>query len=202
LDIEKTSDNFYVAAHDWQYWQKMTQYKGALPPTRSEFLKHKLFNKYQPLDLEGINKWFSEHPDAILITDKIDNPADFSSKFIDKSRLKMELFTWKSLEEAVKSGVGAPMITGELLIDPSNKEDSVERAKKLGIKYAALSRRMADTHPKIIEKLINANIKIYAFHVNFDDGIDEEYVACKEGNIFYGMYADNWKFNSDIKCRR
>jgi len=87
LDIIKTSDNYFVAAHDWKLWAGITGYKGVLPPSRNDFLNQKIFMNYSPMDLEIINTWFDQHPDAILVTDKVNSPREFSSKFIDKKRL-------------------------------------------------------------------------------------------------------------------
>ena len=43
LDIITTSDDYYVAAHDWKSWQAGVNFSGQLPPSRAEFLDHKIF---------------------------------------------------------------------------------------------------------------------------------------------------------------
>ncbi len=90
LDIIKTADNVFVSAHDWVHWSKKTNFKGETPPTRKVFLENPIKN-YTPLDIDAINLWFKEHTDAILVTDKVNSPKEFASKFIDKDRLMMEL---------------------------------------------------------------------------------------------------------------
>ena len=74
LDIIKTSDGKMVAAHDWKMWARFTDYTGALPPSHAEFKKHKIYGDYTTLDIKGINEWFAAHPDAILVTDKLNDP--------------------------------------------------------------------------------------------------------------------------------
>ena len=39
LDIIRTSDGHFVAAHDWELWSEMTSYDGELPPDLKEFKK-------------------------------------------------------------------------------------------------------------------------------------------------------------------
>ena len=77
LDILTTSDNFFVAAHDWETWKKMSGYSGSVPVSKKTFMSYKILGKYSPLDGEMINSWFKKHSDAILITDKINEPKIF-----------------------------------------------------------------------------------------------------------------------------
>lgn len=195
LDIIKTSDQEFVAAHDWKHWAKITGYKGKLPPTREIFKKQKVYKKYTPMDMNDINRWFKKHKDAILVTDKVNAPAEFAGQFVDKKRLKMELFTWKAVKEAQKVGILSPMPTGYLLgkIDG----DKIAYLKKLGIKEMACSRKMDKS---LARKIYDAGINIYAFNLHFEKGKDEKYVICKEHKYFYGMYADKFDFNKKISC--
>lgn len=198
LDIIKTKDDIYVAAHDWEHWSNITNYKGTLPPTLREFKKHKIKNKFTPLDINDINHWFNEHPDAILITDKINTPLDFSQKFIDKNRLMMELFTWKAVNEGVQANIKSAMPNWNVL---SNlKGDIVKQLVDLDITDIAASRRVIRKNKNLIKNLQDNGIRIYVFHVNFDEGKDETYVVCNELNEIYGLYADKWDFNSPVHC--
>lgn len=199
LDIIKTSDNIYVGAHDWEHWAEGTGYKGNLPPDRKTFKKYKIYGRYSPLDITDINKWFKNHPDAILVTDKVNTPIDFSKKFIDKGRLMMELFTWDAVRNGLKAKIKAAMPTGSILKEIEG--DKIVYLKNLGIKNIAISRRSINDQSTFLLDIAKAGIKTYAFHVNFDKGMDEEYVVCKERNFFYGMYADKWDFTTNINCR-
>jgi hypothetical protein len=87
LDIIESSDGKFVAAHDWLKWASLTNLQVVPPPTDEEFISLKLLDKYTPLYMDRINKWFSEHPDAILVTDKINEPKRFAEKFVDRNRL-------------------------------------------------------------------------------------------------------------------
>lgn len=192
LDIIETSDGKLVAAHDWNMWARFTDYVGTLPPSHAEFKKHKIYGDYSTMDLEGINAWFAAHPDAILVTDKVNDPMAFANAFVDKERLIMELFSFMAIEEASKIGINA-MISQEPLMDIVG--DKFNYLAVNNIKYAALSRRIIDSETKLLLQLRDHGIKVYVYNVNFDAGKDEKYVLENEIGLVYGMYADKWVFD-------
>ncbi len=192
LDIIKTADGKLVAAHDWKMWARFTDFTGALPPTHKEFMKHKIYGDYTTLDMKGINDWFAAHPDAILVTDKLNDPVGFASKFVDKSRLLMELFSQMSIDEASANGVNV-IISQEPLF--ALVGDKINYLKVNNIKYAAVSRRIIRSQTKFLNQLREHGIKVYVYNVNFDPGKDEKYVYDNELGLVYGMYADKWVFD-------
>ncbi|MCU7835971.1 MAG: sulfatase-like hydrolase/transferase [gamma proteobacterium symbiont of Taylorina sp.] len=200
LDIIKTSDNIYVAAHDWDHWSKITDYRGSLPPSQKVFLEQKIYTKYSPMDMGSINSWFSEHSDAILVTDKVNTPIDFSNKFIDKSRLMMELFTWDAVKKGISAKINSSMPTYGIL--SAIKGNKINYLINLGIKDIAASYRIINTHKELINNIVNSGINIFAFHLNTDKGKNETYIVCNEQEAFYGMYADQWDFNATIDCSK
>lgn len=200
LDIIKTSDDFYVAAHDWRHWKSLTNYKSKIPPTKKEFLEQKTLNKYTSMDMTLINKWFTEHPDAVLVTDKINTPSDFSNKFIDKNRLMMELFSLEAVKEGIRSKIKSSMPSTNVL--NKIRGDKVSFLKELGVTDVAISRRARNTQPDRLRKIAGAGINVYAFHLHFDVGKNESYVACNEYEYFYGMYADIWDFKATLDCTK
>ena len=189
LDIIETADGHLVAAHDWNMWARFTDFSGVLPPTHEQFLQHKIYGEFTTLDMEGINNWFKDHPDATLVTDKINNPVSLANSFIDKKRLLMELFSIMAIEKASENGIHA-MISQEPLMEL--KGDKVNFLKVNDIKYVALSRRIISSQTKLMLELQQAGIKVYVYNVNFDPGKDEVYVQENELGLVYGMYADKW----------
>ncbi|QMU63871.1 MAG: sulfatase-like hydrolase/transferase [Flavobacteriaceae bacterium] len=192
LDIIKTKDQKFVAAHDWDHWAEITNYKGSLPVTESEFLKHPLRGKYTPMNMERINKWFLEHPDAILVTDKINTPKEFSEQFTDKKRLMMELFSWEAVKEGIAAGI-KPVVSQSVLENLGS--GAVEKLKKNNIRHIAVSRTFIAGNMDVLKRLKAHNIKVYAYHLNFSPGKDEKYVTKYEMDAIYGVYADTWSFN-------
>ncbi len=196
LDIVETKDGKLVAAHDWKMWSRFTDYKGTLPVTHAEFKKHKIYGKYTTIDMEGINKWFAAHPDAILFTDKVNDPIAFANGFVDKNRLVMELFSLMAVEEASKSGIKA-MISQVPL--GKIKGDKLAYLSANNVRYVALSRRVIANQTALLLDLRKAGIRVYVYNVNFDPGKDEKYVQENELGLVYGMYADKWVFDQNIK---
>lgn len=192
LDIVKTKDGKYVAAHDWKHWSKATNFKGALPPSYSEFMRFKIFEKYTPLDMDSINDWFAIHKDAILITDKINDPKGFVSKFKFKDRLMMELFDMKALEAGLEAEILSAMPSQSIV----NKiiKPEVASLAEMGVTHIAISREFIESNKELLLEFKRYGIKPYAFKVNFIKGIDEEYVTKYEMDYIYGIYADDWNF--------
>jgi hypothetical protein len=91
LDILETADKKLVASHDWN---------DGLPLTYEAFLAQKVEGKFTPLDLASINQRFAQHTDAILITDKINDPQKVVEAFQFPDRLRMELFSWEAVQTA------------------------------------------------------------------------------------------------------
>lgn len=193
LDILKTIDGKYVAAHDWKHWKSITNYKGSIPVTYQEFLKHKIYGKYSPMGIDQINKWFEEHSNAILVTDKINEPKLFSKSFIAPNRLMMELFSLKAVKEGVNSGILSSMPSQSVLENIYWKK--ADRLKKMGIKHITVSYRYISKHKDLLLELKRNGIKTYVYHVNFDEGIDEDYIVKYKFDYVFGMYADKWDFS-------
>lgn len=192
LDIIETRDGHYIASHDWAMWSRFTGYKGELPVNRDEFLNHKVYGQYTTLTMEMINEWFATHPDATLITDKVNDPIKFAAQFIDKSRLIMELFSFMSLEEASLNGIRAMISQEQLETIPGDKLVYIHSNE---IRYVAVSRRIIANNTELFGQLRDQGIKVYVYNVNFDPGKDERYVLDHEIGLVYGMYADKWIFD-------
>jgi glycerophosphoryl diester phosphodiesterase len=195
LDIIKTSDGAFVAAHDWDHWAETTGYTGEVPVTKDEFLKQPIRGRYTSMDMKAINQWFSEHPDAILVTDKINDPKAFSKQFVDKQRLMMELFSWDAVKEASECTILSPIVSQNVL--QNLKENKIEQLKKLGVKAVAISRNFIADNIELLKNLQSNDIKAYAYHVNFALGKDEKYVVKYEMDHIYGIYADIWDFSKE-----
>ncbi len=192
LDINRSSDGYFVAVHDWKHWADITNQKNATPVLKSEFLKHKIYEKFSPLDMHGINEWFKNHEDAILVTDKINDPLEFANSFIDPSRLMMELFDMKAIEDGIKANIRSAMPSQNIIQKMDKK--GIEALAKAGVKNVVFSRRFIAENRSLLEVLKVNKIKPYVYHINFEEGIDEDYVVKYEMDYIYGIYADEWEF--------
>lgn len=198
LDIIETSDEQFVAAHDWKFWSEVTQYQGNLPPTKQVFLSKKLFQKLTPLDMERINQWFETHPDAILVTDKTTKAKKFSSQFKFNTRLMMEIFSFDQLEDALKKNIRMPILNFSLFQKiPGNKIDYM---KARGLNAIAMDRNLIEENKGLLRLLGAHNIRVYFFQLNRWVNKDENYAFCNDLKYGYGFYADIWNFKVPRLC--
>jgi len=192
LDFLKTSDGKIVAVHDWEQWRGYTNYTLEGVPSYKDFMNLKILDKYTPMDIAMVNDWFALHDDAVLVTDKINNPLEFSNQYEFKNRLIMELFSWEAIKEAVHVGVRA--MPSHNVVFSGSKNSNLERMLKYNIKEVALSRNALVRNQEMFLKLKNNGIKIFAYHINDNIDKDEHYVVKYEMDYYHGIYADNWSF--------
>ncbi len=190
LDIIKTTDGHFVACHDWPYWKKKTGYQGDIPVDLKTFHANRTVLNYTPTDLDMINDWFTAHPDAILITDKINDPETFIPEFIDPSRLMMELFSFGAIEKAQQLGIKEAILSESVWAQ--NGKLHADELKKLNITSMAISRRTIDADRERFIRLKEGGINVYAFHVNSDPFKDEAYMLHEGLDFCFGLYADFW----------
>jgi glycerophosphoryl diester phosphodiesterase len=192
LDILKTKDDEYVAAHDWNHWSEIANYEGELPVTHEEFIRHKILGKYTPLDMKRINDWFTNHVDATLVTDKINEPEEFSGKFIDKKRLIMELFDIETVKKGVSAQIKTSMPSQNVIDNLTGNK--VKQLKQLGVNGIAISRTYIASNVEFLQELKENNVRVYVYGLNQAPGTDEDYVVKYEMDYIYGIYADKWDF--------
>jgi len=163
LDLRKSSDGHYVAVHDWKSWRERTHYAKERTPTLKEFKAYRLKLHYTPLGMREINQWFNNHKDAILVTDKVNTPLAFSQQFIDKKRLRMELFSMESVVRLI----------------PKNR---VAVLRALGIEYIVVSYKdfRNKAYQSLFQSFAKNGIKVYLY------GQDRE--AVLKPLYYYGRY--------------
>jgi len=177
LDIRKTQDNKYVAVHSWEQWKDFTGYQGKIP-TLKTFLKYKILDKqYTPMDIHLINKWFKNHKDAYLVTDKVDIPSEFIKKFKFKNRLIMELLSIKSILESTNLKIHASPSTNIIKL-LGNKGPNI--LYNMGIKYISVSYNFRNTD--LLKDYMKYGIKVFIYG-NYGKEIKSKY--------FYGRYVNN-----------
>lgn len=190
LDLMYSIDNQIIALHDWGRWETMTNRFNSTPVSKSIFLNQPLFDSLTPLSMKEINYWFEQHPDAILITDKINSPFQMANKFIDPSRLRMEINHPDSLESALTFNLNGIMM-GEFIVEKSST-DEIEDWFKKGVSYAVVSRSFIHEHPSKTKFMKELGVKIYIHNPDYENGIDLDYMINYELDYVFGIYADVW----------
>ena len=200
LDIMETFDNKFVAVHDWKQYKEITNSNGFIenvlkrrintPLSEKNFSSRLIYERFTPMTMDMINKWFEERPDAILVTDKINSPKKFIGEggFLFKDRLIMELFTWEAVEEALAENISA-MPSSRLALDTENVEEKID---SLNIKYIAIARGHVQEKAEMLKRLKESGVKTYVFYINMNSAEnEEESVWEKDMEYIHGMYVDN-----------
>lgn len=177
LDIRKSRDGFYIAMHNFSGWKKMTGYSSNKFPTLEEFKSYKIYKKYTPLTMQKINTWFKNHPDAFLVTDKINNPKNFLNSFKYKNRLYMELFSMKSVLQAIQLGINAMPSTNLVVLLGKNGPSIF---KNLNVKYIVAPYNYPDKN--LLQKYMQNNIKVFIYG---------SYYKSIKNPYFYGRYIND-----------
>ncbi len=203
LDILETSDGKLVAGHDRTMVKKNANFSGDIddtPLSESEFmalqpyqpLAFRSYQLYTPLNIQRINQRFNQHSDTILITDKFNEPLRLAEGLTFTGRVMMEVFSRDAVKEAKEVWI-IPIVSENLLFTTKN---ILQKLQDYEITRVAISRRSLDKYTTLLEQIKGLGIKIYVFHVNFDEGKDEKWVLeneiGKQGTwLAYGMYADD-----------
>jgi hypothetical protein len=197
LDLIYTDDGHLVAAHDWDVWRRMTKFDQECI-TKEIFLAHKLYDLYTPLSMDEINQWFAQHEDAILVTDKMNSPAEMVELFVFPDRLFMELFTFGAIEQAQALGVDF-MLSEGLLYDIEGSQ--LDYLQEHNIEALAVNRKLAtqsERYSNFFLQCKELGIRTYAFGLDPNE-YTEKYVLEHEMQYFYGIYADNWIDEFDVE---
>ena len=193
LDIRKTADGKYVAVHSWEEWAKAHGFEPDFVPDLEEFKRHKIKNLYTPLDMETINLWFDNHPDAVLVTDKLLFPKKFASKFTDRNRLMMEVFSWRAYHTVLDLGA-IPVLNWHIFDTKKENEPAIRHLlRKHRVRYIAASKHMLSSHKNLFLGLQREGVKIYLFHIG---PRESRHAFLHHLDYAYGMYADTWDFGA------
>jgi len=192
LDLTYTSDRKIVAVHYWEYYKTITGYSGKIdntPLTEEEFLSYKIHGEYTPLNMDAINIWFKNHPDATLVTDKINEPQKIYNDFQFRDRVIMELFSWDAVDKAIELGI-KPLASYFLFFETPNFEKVFEEKK---IEFICMPRSEIAGNEDLFRRLKAKGIKNYVFGLEspINGQPSEQYVWNYEMNFCYGMYAND-----------
>ena len=176
LDLQMTNDGKIVAVHD------------PINMTEAQFLAQQIKGEFTPMNMEIINHWFENHPDAIFVTDKINNPKLLAEQFKFKDRLIMELFTWEAIYEAIELNI-IPMVSPIVFWNTPNIEEKLE---SLNIKYIGMHQEDINRDKELLKKLKEKGFKTYVWFTSrkIDGMKSEKYIWKYNMEYCYGMYAN------------
>ncbi len=204
LDFLKTIDGHYVAVHDWKKWKQLSGYKGKLPPSLEIFKKFKILNKYNTISIYDLNKWISERPDVILVTDKVEDPRNFLDYFKFKNQLIMELFDYESIVKAKELNLKYFVSDIFLYKNLPINRNLLEKLSALGVKNIAASNIVINKDINFfIEAKEDMKMNIYFYQISEDlKNIEKDQInfLCSYPDLLSGGYFETADFENDIKC--
>lgn len=104
LDIIETDDGHLLAAHDRDYFCKLIGVPPGSPLNSEEVKKQKINGSFTVLLGEDIFRIMQEHPEMILVTDKITNYSLLRKEIPLPDRIIIECFSPRGIVEAKKCG--------------------------------------------------------------------------------------------------
>ena len=110
IDLIKTSDGYYVAAHDWKRVNQMIGKDGDVPLSLAEFKNAKLLGKYTTMDTKDIRELFEKYPDWIMLSDKIRDVSRLRQELPYPDRIIIQTFGLLDYFKALKEGFKYPTL--------------------------------------------------------------------------------------------
>ena len=107
FDILMTADKHLLAAHDWDMFCHLTGSRRK-PGTLNEALQLRIKGNQTPLSGQMLHELMLQHPDTVLVTDKI---ADFGHLLREiplPQRMMVEVFSPQDYVRALKAGIWYP----------------------------------------------------------------------------------------------
>lgn len=190
FDLIKTSDGRLVAAHDWDWWRNATG-SATTEPTHREFKELLLFEAYRTLDLPDLDRWFAEHADSYLVTDKVTDFRELVDGFAHHSRLIVEVFSVDDFRRAREEGVRLPMLSLGAALGNDGEDRIIALLQAEPVKFAAVSRKDLRRTIEVLAAMRRNEACVYVFTSS-----EAGYMKEKFESIVYGAYTDSWNVNS------
>ncbi|MDR1810062.1 MAG: hypothetical protein LBR34_06645 [Prevotella sp.] len=186
LDLEITKDQHIAALHFWRQLHSRTGVKSdTIPLSAADFETRRIQGRLHPLLADDINKLFSD-TSLYLVTDIIQDYDLINQEIaIDRNKLPVEVFSYKSYCEALQKGIKYPMLSVAtplrlLIYSP------LLITKK--VKIITIPVEIIATHEKELKFLHEYGITIFAFTTN-----DKDFILKHIGKTVSGFYTDSVK---------
>lgn len=107
VDIDSTSDGIFIASHDWELFNEITDHNELKDSMASyeDFKQRKIYNTYTPITIQEVVDTLMNHPDISVMTDKISDPDIIDELFGKiKERVYVECFSEEDYFELKERG--------------------------------------------------------------------------------------------------
>jgi hypothetical protein len=174
-----------LPAHDWQTFRQRT---GREPRPDNEqalsladFRARKIDGLFTPVDEQAIRDLLLQHPDMVLVTDKIDDFQKLAHAFPFPDRMVVEVFSPKSFLAARREGIQHPMLS------VANLEMSYDFISSNAVRHVAVSTSELLRCPGAAAKLVESGVAVFSFTTN-----EAELMAKYLQSHVSAFYTDFW----------
>lgn len=195
IDFRLTKDKQLVGVHKWEEWAEDSGFSGKLPPDFSDFKKFSSNLGYTPLSAEDIREWFQNHPDIVLVSDKLDDADTLIEQFPFKERLYMEVFSLEKYKRAIEVGV-AKVFLSESVLYETNDINTHEFLIKNQVKAIVVGKGKLFRETDFFKELKDQGVEINIF--SHDTLLDDPNEVCKILSVADQLYID--EILSEISC--
>lgn len=189
LDLRRTLDNRYFAAHRVKEFNAMTGYAEnfEIPPTASDVRGRMIDGKYTPILLEDLAPLFEKHPERVLVTDKANRYRKLLDEFPLPDQLLVEV---RNVDQYVAAKLaGVPNVAVDTA-DP-------DVVRRYGIELVVVSPALPR---KALEALRAAGAKVLLATYESCEDIPE--AARELASLAYVDTCPTGRVESDISGRR
>ena len=176
LDLRRTLDNRYFAAHRVKEFNAMTGYPEnfEIPPTSSDVRERTIEGKFTPILLEDLVPVFEKHPERVLVTDKANRYRKLLDEFPLPDQLLVEVRNVDQYVAAKLAGVPNVAVDtadpdvvrryGIELVVVSADLRSAQSVERHGREGAPFDLRKLQRHPRIRPGARVARVRGYVLH--------------------------------------
>ena len=190
IDMLETSDNHIIGGHDWKHFKSITGLRDTAdkPLPLSTAKNQKIKQKYTVISGEEIATIMKEHPDLILITDKIRNYKLLLQEIPYQNRMIVEVFSPQDYLKALRAGIKYPAYC-------------VWGIKQLGIakqfNFPIITMDAKNFFEnsdsiRLAQELHNKNVTILLFYTSFSQRDTTGFIKKHAGRSFSKVYTDTW----------
>lgn len=189
-DLLETVDGHLVVAHDWEHLSKLTGVSASrlqAMPVR-EIKECKINGRYTPITAATLASVLRNHPELVLVTDKIDNYILLLQELPFPERMIVEVFSPEDYLGALKAGVRYPIFCVQ-------NENRYKEALKFGfpmITVNASNFLETEASLKRIEALHKRGVTIFLFAGDTFAIDDASFVKVHLGKTISKIYTDFW----------
>jgi len=201
IDLQETSDGFFVGVHDWRMFHEITGYPelGDYVPTFEEFQSRKIYGYYTPIDETYLKKIMNAYPDLVLVTDKTNNFDKIVRTFDFLDRIVVEVFSFKDYYLARQKGIKNPALCVERGAFPFT-DDYIKRLFDEGVNMVTLGEDTYLSNLDLLKRLHEKGLTILLYGAPFHRIVNNnDEIKAGEGAYFDYVYTDFCL--PDLKCK-